>query len=529
MKRKVKVIITIVLSAVILIGALVILSKIFTPKKISHVSTRSTWNGYYYDTEDELDVIFCGPSPVYYGILPTELYDRYGITSYDVSSPSMRMEFIKVYVEEALRTKDVSLVVVETNLYSSYSYDLLEGMTRTTLDNMKLSLPKLKGIVHTLQKSTLDQSFLSYIFPLLRYHDRWTELTEEDFAFLENNWDGYMKGSSPGSAIRHYSQSTVDSHIVVNEGGVDTNYDEENEEALREIAALCKEKGVELLAIRMPNLKGVTTGQTAGTKKLCDELGIEFLDCSNKEVWEEIGLDGTMDFTSAAHLNITGSDKFTTYIGKYLSEHYDFTGAADEETKARWEEAVTEARLDILERLGASAGKNYEVTSKTGCISYCNNIDGTLTVSWPMLSYTESVSLYREEADGTGRTLLLENAADLESFTDTDYDTLKEYNYILAYQVKGTDEVQEVSCHVELPFRIRKSTRAKVRLDWNLFSGNGTYTLVRLTEEGEKVIYEGKTNLTAAGKNMKKDSTYILRYSDGESTAEFSVLFEYGD
>ena len=46
----------------------------------------SKWDGFYDLPKDSLDVVFLGASPIHCGINPVEIYNSYGITSYDISA-----------------------------------------------------------------------------------------------------------------------------------------------------------------------------------------------------------------------------------------------------------------------------------------------------------------------------------------------------------------------------------------------------------------------------------------------------------
>ena len=56
-----------------------------------------------------------------------------------------------------------------------------EAYNRMTLDGMKLSKYKIASIRESM---TEDENMASYIFPLLRYHSRWSELSSEDFRYM---------------------------------------------------------------------------------------------------------------------------------------------------------------------------------------------------------------------------------------------------------------------------------------------------------------------------------------------------------
>lgn len=43
------------------------------------------------------------------------------------------------------------------------------------------------------------------------------------------------------------------------------------------------------------------------------------------------------DFHDTGHLNCFGAEKATRYIGKYLTDHYDFATNHSEAVRARWD------------------------------------------------------------------------------------------------------------------------------------------------------------------------------------------------
>lgn len=66
------------------------------------------------------------------------------------------------------------VVLVCDNLFQSYDYAQQEGDMRRAMDGMKFSRYKW-DIIQEVTAADERQTTLSYLFPLLRYHERWKE------------------------------------------------------------------------------------------------------------------------------------------------------------------------------------------------------------------------------------------------------------------------------------------------------------------------------------------------------------------
>ena len=83
-------------------------------------------------------------------------------------------------LEETLKYEKPKVVVFNV-LAMKYDEPQKEAYNRLNLDGMKLSKEKIKAVKASMMD---DENLIEYIFPLLRYHSRWSELTSEDFKYL---------------------------------------------------------------------------------------------------------------------------------------------------------------------------------------------------------------------------------------------------------------------------------------------------------------------------------------------------------
>ena len=76
--------------------------------------------GFYNEEEDTIDVLICSTSHISKSILPMELYEDYGITSYNLSTSTQPIEATYYILAEALKTQSLEVFIIDvSNLYFS--------------------------------------------------------------------------------------------------------------------------------------------------------------------------------------------------------------------------------------------------------------------------------------------------------------------------------------------------------------------------------------------------------------------------
>lgn len=285
----------------------------------------------YYKEEKKHDVIFIGDCEVFSNISPVTLWEKYGITSYIRGSAQQLIWQSYYLLEETLRYEKPKVVVYNV-LAMKYNEPQKEAYNRLTLDGMKLSGSKIKAIKASM---TEGEDFISYIFPLLRYHSRWNDLKAEDFKYLF----GKKKVSHNGYLMR------IDVKPVgyIPKGRVlaDYRFGENSYYYLEKMTKLCKENDIELILIKSPSVYPYWypewDQQMKDYAKKNNLTYINFL-----ELADEIGIDYQKDtFDGGLHLNLSGAEKFTTYFGEILSKDFNLPDHRNEEEYQRiWQDKV---------------------------------------------------------------------------------------------------------------------------------------------------------------------------------------------
>ena len=327
MKKKILINTAVLCAAIIILG---FLQRLLMPKYMNEIPEGNLIEEYYHDTKNH-DVIFIGDCEVFSNISPVTLWENYGITSY-IRGSAQQLIWQSYYLLEETLTYEKPDVVVYNVLAMKYNEPQKEAYNRLTLDGMKLSKSKIGAIKASMMEG---EDFITYLFPLLRYHSRWSELTAEDFRYL------FKKDTlSHNGYLMRIDTKPVN---VIPKGKKLPNYQfgSNSYDYLNKITKLCKENDIKLILIKSPSVYPYWyeewDEQIVTYAKENDLTYINFLD-----VADEIGIDYKMDtFDGGLHLNLSGAEKFSRYFGKILSETYGIPDQrTNPEVKKIWDEKV---------------------------------------------------------------------------------------------------------------------------------------------------------------------------------------------
>lgn len=269
----------------------------------------------YYDEPKNHEVIFIGDCEVYANFSPMVIYEETGITSY-VRGSSQQLPWQSYYIlEETLKYEKPKVVVFNVNAMR-YDKPVSEAYNRLTLDYMKWSKEKYEMIKASM---TDEENMASYIFPILRYHSRFDQLTSEDFEYLfkkkKNTYNGFLinKNVKPVESLPR-------EHILPNYDFSEITYS-----YLDKITALCKENDIELVLIKAPSVYPFWYDEyDAQIEDYANKNNLKFINFLDNV--EEIGIDYTQDtYDSGLHLNLYGATKLSKYFAKILQEQFDLT------------------------------------------------------------------------------------------------------------------------------------------------------------------------------------------------------------
>lgn len=356
--KKLKVAICLIAGVLTLVLTLDAAQRILTPKYVSEAQD-GRLVAEYYDSAKNHDVVFVGDCEIYENISPVTLWQEYGISAYMRGSPQQLIWHSYYMMKDTLRYETPKAFVY--NVYSmKYAVPQSEPYNRLALDGMEWSSVKSEAVNASMME---DESFLSYVFPLLRYHSRWSELTAEDFR--------YAYADTPQLSINGYlMRCDVEgiAELAKDIEGFEKPIGEVCWEYLDKMRLLCEENGVEFILMKAP-----TNTEKYHWYASWDKAVKAYAEKHNLRYYNflenigEIGLDYTTDtYDAGAHLNLAGAEKLAKYFGNILRNYHGMTGHKGDETY----EAVWADLTDKYNRIKAQQEKlikeNGKLTGFTG-------------------------------------------------------------------------------------------------------------------------------------------------------------------
>lgn len=341
-----------VFSAAAAVIGLFLLQRLLVPKYADDVMEGALIQEYYREEKD-FDVIFVGDCEVYENFSPAVLWTDYGINSYIRGSAEQYIWQSYYILEDTLRYETPKAVVFNVQSLQ-YDKSRSEAYNRMTLEGMKWSFSKVKAIRASMKP---EERFLDYVFPILRYHTRWSELTPSDFTCLFRKKQVSHNG--------YYMRVDVKPAEQVPEGRPlkNVSFGENAWKYLDKMRTLCEKHQIRLILIKAPSLyphwHDEWEEQVSDYAKEHDLTYINFL-----KLADEIGIDYSKDtYDAGLHMNLSGAEKLSGYLGEYLTNQEGLGG--------RWEEKrLREVWEDKFKAYEAEKQRQYQYYGmKEGALS----------------------------------------------------------------------------------------------------------------------------------------------------------------
>lgn len=292
-----------------------------------------------YKEKDYYDVLFAGTSVAIANTNSQELYFQYGISSTTIGAAQQATCLSYYALEEALKYQNPQVVIfdVKSLFYSKDRvFDILKKDEHSyghfTLDNIKSRKTRYEAFRALKSEFYPDLKFWDYFSDMYYNHAYWESLSEESFTgyHLKDQLDGNRL------LLRVYPvERKTEVQSVPNEGKKATIY-EHNLKYLVKMIELCREKGIDLVLMRGYGVMDWNWKEYNAVQEIADAYGLPYLDINVLE--KEAGIDWKTDNGDNVHMNLSGSKKWTDYLGEYLTKNYDFQDRRTEERYAGFEE-----------------------------------------------------------------------------------------------------------------------------------------------------------------------------------------------
>ena len=331
-ERKHRPVLKFILSAIVALGGLFLLQRLLVPKYVDGI-VEGAFVAEYFKEEKDFDVIFIGDCEVYENFSPIVLWEQYGINSYIRGSAEQYIWQSYYLLEDTLRYETPEVVIFNIQ---SLQFDVSqnEAYNRMTLEGMEWSPAKVKAILASMKPG---EKFLDYVFPILRYHSRWSELESTDLRYLFDT----KKVSHNG----YYMRVDVRPAENVPEGRIlaDYSFGENAWKYLDMMTELCEEKGIELILIKAPSLYPYWYEEwEVQVEDYAAEHNLKYINFL--ELTEEVGIDYSLDtYDAGLHMNLSGAEKLASWLGNFLKEEIGLLDRRGEEAlAASWKEKIAD-------------------------------------------------------------------------------------------------------------------------------------------------------------------------------------------
>lgn len=308
--------------------------------------------------ENTIDVFVFGTSEMYSAYSPITTYYQQGITGYNFSIQNRSAMTTYYQLKYALQYQTPKVVVCDfVCLFDTALPSESETVYRRTVDTMPDRKIRYE-LIREINKADPDTDFLSYYFPILRYHSIWNELTSANFEkdnVYNRNYPFYKKGAN-----------------LVQDPNFDGNplyitpelWEGESEKA--EIAQYsahyyelfineCQSRGIEVVCMLTPKVCDalVYKANFPTMEEWLSERGVKCYNYCTYEQIQRMGLKSDMvgEFTDPAHLNAIGSMKFSMVVADDLRR--DFPNLPDRREdpacNTLWNQAWAEMTAPVQE------------------------------------------------------------------------------------------------------------------------------------------------------------------------------------
>lgn len=276
--------------------------------------------------ENSVEVMVYGSSRAFRGMNPMEMYENYGIGCYNYAWHWQKINTIKLFLEDSLMVQAPKVILIDTSHVNEVLHDCDMNAEIYYSRYIKNKEAKNKYLEQCFGSDV--RRYLGYYFPLYAFHENWKDMKERSFQPVSRTMGRLIRtmGFSPSDTIIQVEIPKFE----------DIGQEELSRDAIKElddIVRICGEKDIEIIFYTPP---------WEHEYPFCDAMTryASENDCVYFDFFKDfdkVGLDEATDFSDNGHLNTSGANKLSNYIGKFIVDNYDVTDMRSIENNI-WEE-----------------------------------------------------------------------------------------------------------------------------------------------------------------------------------------------
>ena len=289
----------------------------------------------------ECEVLLLGPSTIMNGVYPLQLWDEYGMVSYNCGTGGQSFTVSYYVLKELIKRGNPKLVVLDCGKARSKRTVVEIGNLHYATDVMRYFAPERWELIKTasVERGYSFDEVMGIALPVIAYHERWQHLKRSDF-------QRDIKYTTYGAKVDPRVCTEADP-LEPYAASPDASLSPVSETYLRKIIDLCREQGIQLLLMTFPNMTTAydvsqrgycaRVDAAAAVQKVADECGVTHLNLIDEGT--AIGLTPRTDTGDGQHLNYHGARIFTSWLGAYLRDHFDVADHSGDPSYAYLDEA----------------------------------------------------------------------------------------------------------------------------------------------------------------------------------------------
>lgn len=262
----------------------------------------------FFGQKEDYDILFLGTGHMFNGVYPMELWDDYGIVSYNLASPMSEIATSYWMLMNALDYTTPKLVVLDVyQVGNNEKVTTHTEFVHTSFDAFPISVTKIKGIYDLLDDPTFidDAGECPYdykwefIWDFGKYHSRWSELNYND---ILNEYKSIEKGAETGLEVADPNEFEVlaQSEVLDQTDVIGFQY-------LEKIIEECHSRNIEVLLTYNPYPATEAEQRAANSAyAVAEKYGVNYLNF--------VAMDSIINYDidckdSDSHLNASGAKK----------------------------------------------------------------------------------------------------------------------------------------------------------------------------------------------------------------------------
>lgn len=176
-----------------------------------------------------------------------------------------------------------------------------------------------------------------YIFPIIKYHDRFSQnlMVPGDFRLRskKNKTKGFVLSFRTTEQVNQFPSRLDEGTAPLSDVG---------ERAVKEVLDYCDQlpEDKQVLFVLAPfSIKKNMMPKFNTVFEMIEERGYDYINFNTWRMYDELDIDWDHDFYDSKHMNYLGAEKFTNWMTAYLKDNYDLTDHRGDNEYQSWEDA----------------------------------------------------------------------------------------------------------------------------------------------------------------------------------------------